>query len=355
VKVAVVKTTPETIFFDVERVMDLADYKKTLPPADDLVLKLNLSWTKFYPACSTSVWVLDGALRALFGCGHSKDRMLVVENRTVVTDPKEGSRLNKWDSVLGKYGLSFTSLADVEWVSVRPKRDLIIFQDMFEEVRIPRLLIGKNILHLPTVKTHGHSVMTGSIKNAFGAFMTEVRHKAHSKIHEVLVDLLIIQDEFCEGTFSVTDGTVLGDGAGPRTMIWKDGNILMASSDMVASDAIQTWIMFHMDPFELAFLKKAHDLGLGVADPDQIEIVGDFTSVGALPFFDMKAKRSPVISWDRTLRGSFLRDLLFETSLFQLCIWASEIYHDVFWYNLLGKSRVKEFLKSRWGQLYERF
>ena len=42
---------------------------------------------------------------------------------------------------------------------------------------------------------------------------------------------------------TVTDGTVAGDGAGPRTMIPRIANVVLASSDSVAIDAISARIM----------------------------------------------------------------------------------------------------------------
>ena len=57
------------------------------------------------------------------------------------------------------------------------------------------------------------SLMTGSVKNAFGGLLKEVRHYAHKHMHEVLVDLLYMQRELHPAVFTVTDGTVAGDGA----------------------------------------------------------------------------------------------------------------------------------------------
>ena len=53
-KVAVVKTTPKTINEDIARVMDLADYDKFVSKDVATSIKLNLSWSKLYPACSTN-------------------------------------------------------------------------------------------------------------------------------------------------------------------------------------------------------------------------------------------------------------------------------------------------------------
>ncbi|HHW92216.1 MAG TPA: DUF362 domain-containing protein, partial [Firmicutes bacterium] len=51
--VAAVITRPQRVLDDYRRVMELADYREYLDPGQDLILKLNLSWTKYFPACST--------------------------------------------------------------------------------------------------------------------------------------------------------------------------------------------------------------------------------------------------------------------------------------------------------------
>ena len=127
-------------------------------------------------------------------------------------------------------------------------------------------------MHLPTVKTHGHAVMTGSVKNSFGGLLREVRHYAHKYMHEVLVDLLYMQRELHPAVFTVMDGTVAGDGAGPRTMIPRIKNLILAASDSVAIDAIAAKLM-GFDPMSIRFCDGARR-GLGVADTRQIELVG---------------------------------------------------------------------------------
>src|SRR5262249_56636424 len=59
-RVAVLRTRPETVVSDYGRLMRLAGYQAVLPPDGQLLLKLNLSWTKYFPACSTQPWQLDG-------------------------------------------------------------------------------------------------------------------------------------------------------------------------------------------------------------------------------------------------------------------------------------------------------
>ena len=53
-RVAVLKTQPETVLADVGEVMHLAGYEAALPKDHDTILKINISWQTWYPACSTT-------------------------------------------------------------------------------------------------------------------------------------------------------------------------------------------------------------------------------------------------------------------------------------------------------------
>lgn len=351
--VSVLKTSPNTILDDYYKLMHLAEYEKHMPKDIATILKLNLSWTLYYPACSTQPWQLEGVLRTMMQDGY-KD-IIPVENKTVVTKPVKGARLNKWLPILHNYGQKFTPLPNVEWTYYKPKSELLALHRIFKDGhKIPKMFIGKNVLHLPTVKTHGHTTMTGAMKNAFGGLITEQRHHCHKMIHEVLVDLLTIQKEIHPGVFAVMDGTVAGDGAGPRTMIPRVKNMLLASADQVAIDAISAKMMGY-DPMKIPFIRIAHDRGLGIGDPKQIDVVGeDISNVN----FKFSTHKSPVIMGDQLFRKGalkFVEPWLFHTKLFNAAIFGSEFYHDYFWYPLVGKKRIAEFNKTEWGKLFNRY
>ena len=63
-KVAVLRTSPRTVFEDYHRVMNLGGVQEALPKSADTALKINISWHFFYPGCSTTPWQLDGVIRA---------------------------------------------------------------------------------------------------------------------------------------------------------------------------------------------------------------------------------------------------------------------------------------------------
>jgi uncharacterized protein (DUF362 family) len=354
-KVVVLKTSVANILEDYKRLLHLLDYQKYISKEKETLIKLNLSWTKYFPACSSQPWQLEGVVKTLLEDGFRKGELFPVENRTVVTNPRKGVKNNRWLPVLEKYGLEFIPLPEVEWIKYPFKEKLLRLNQIFPEgIEIPKLFIGKQIIHLPTVKTHGHSITTGAVKNAFGGLLKEVRHYAHKYIHEVLVDLMIMQKELHPGILAVMDGTVCGNGAGPRTMHPVIKNYILASNDSVAIDAVAAKLM-GFDPLQIPYIKICHEKGLGVGDFKEIEIIGeDVSSVN----FGFETRRSFVIWGDQMLRLGPLRFLETVALKSPLVFWApmaSNLYHDYFWYPLIGRARINKFKKSDWGKLFERY
>lgn len=354
-RVAVVRTRPATVIADYARVMDLAGYRDTLARDRDTLLKLNLSWTKYFPSCSSQPWQVDGVVSKMLADGYARARLIPIENKTVVTDPRAGCRNNRWEPVLQRHGLTFTPLPEVEWQVYRFTSPLLKLNEIFPDgIQIPSIYPGRQIVHLPTVKTHGHAVMTGSVKNSFGGLLREVRHYAHKYMHEVLVDLLYMQRELHPAVFTVMDGTVAGDGAGPRTMIPRVKNVLLAATDSLAIDAVAARLM-GFDPLSIPFIRMAHERGLGVGDLRQIELVGDDV---AHENFGFQTRRSLVIWGDQMIRKGFLRPLerlLLHSPLMVWAPMASNVYHDLLWYPTVGQSRIRAFMRTEWGALFRRY
>jgi uncharacterized protein (DUF362 family) len=354
-KVAVLKTNSNNILDDYRKLLDLADYKSVIDINQDTILKLNLSWTKYFPACSSQPWQVEGVVKKMVEDGFNPDRLLPVENKTVVTNPHKGARNNLWMPVLEQYGLGFTALPEVEWTVYNFESKLLKLNEIFPKgIEIPKMYIGKQIIHLPTVKTHGHSITTGAVKNSFGGLLKEVRHYAHKYMHEVLVDLMLMQKELHPSILAVMDGTVCGDGAGPRTMTPHAKNFILASADSVAIDAIAANMM-GFDPLQIPYLRICYERGLGVADPREIELVGD--DIAGVDF-GFKTKKSLVIWGDQLLRMGPLRFLEKIALHSPLVVWApmaSNFYHDLLWYPTVGKSIIRKFSKSEWGRLFNEY
>jgi uncharacterized protein (DUF362 family) len=295
--------------------------------------------------------------------GYNRDLIHGCHNRTVVVSAKVGERTNKHLPVLQAHGLRNIHLYDGQpWMNVRDAigdlaNDLLVLNRVYPNgFQIPARFPGENIVHLPTVKTHVFTTMTGAMKNAFGGLLNEKRHWTHEVIHETLVDLLMIQKKIHKGIFAVMDGTFAGDGPGPRCMVPHVKNVILASSDMVAIDALSAKLM-GFDPLrEIRFIRLAHDMGLGCGDPDQIEIVGDTDAaeenwhfVGPYQKMTFASKMQHKIYWGG------LKDWVEWSLKTWLAPWAyvaSIAYHDYYWMPFLGRRRVDSVLNSDWGRLF---
>jgi uncharacterized protein (DUF362 family) len=354
-KVAVLKTTPQTVLDDYEKLLQLADVQSALPADKETILKINISWQTWYPACSTEPWQLEGVIRGLQRAGYHD--LIGAQNQTVVVDAYVGERNNKHKPVVDAYGVRNVHLyePEVRWIRYEPRAPMLVLNKIFPDgILIPEMFIGRNIVHLPTVKTHVFTTITGAMKNAFGGLLTEKRHWTHGVIHETLVDLLTIQQEIHSGLFAVMDATFAGDGPGPRAMRWHEKDLILASADQVAIDAMSAKLQ-GFNPMEIPFLRLAHEMGLGVADPKEIELVGYDVSGEDWRFVqeDTFASRGQKLIYHGALKP--FENLLLRSPLVPWSFFASNFYHNVYWYPFVGRPRVQAALETKWGRLFQQY
>jgi len=355
-KVALLRTSPETIFDDIEKLMKMADFESILPKSVKTGLKINISWQTWYPACSSTPWQIEGVIRALQNNGYSD--LVGIHNDTVVVNTEDGERNNKHKYVTDKLNVPclYTYEPSVKWVRYEPKTPFLVLDKIFPEgLYIPEPLIGMNMVHLPTVKTHVFTTITGAMKNAFGGLIGRNRHWTHSVIHETLVDLLQVQQDIHPGIFAVMDGTFSGDGPGPRAMRWHETNVLLASADQVAIDAISAKLQ-GFDPLSLPFIRMAHEKGMGIGDPGQIKIIGDEDLAQESWGFvqeDTFASRGQKLIYHGWLH--YFEKPLLHSRLVPWSYFASNFYHNVYWYPFIGRKRVASALETRWGKYFKSY
>jgi len=276
-----------------------------------------------------------------------------VGNDTVVTNPYKGEKLNKFVPIFERFNVPVLyncRKQDMNWIKYEPKAEMLALPSIYPEgIHIPDFFIGKNIIHLPTVKCHVYTTTTGAMKNAFGGLLNTKRHYTHSVIHETLVDLLAIQKEIHPGIFAVMDGTIAGNGPGPRTMKPEIKNVILASADQVAIDAVASKMM-GFEPMEIKYIRLAHERGLGVGDLKDIEIVGDNISKENWGFEVGVNVAVAFVKpfWFSTWLNRFQK-IFFHTPLVYFFVFGSFVFHDFLWYPFKGKKRIKDFLQTEWG------
>ena len=357
-KVAVLKVSPGTVLDDIGRLTDLADLRGAFAAGAKTILKDNISWHYPFPGANTTPWQLEGTIRALRERGFTDQ--VCVQNKTVVTDAFKGEDLNGYVPVFKAHEIPVRynfKPEDMTWSVYRPKAKMNVLDTIFPEgIQIPDAFHGTNIVHLPTVKCHIYTTTTGAMKNAFGGLLNTRRHYTHSWIHETLVDLLAIQREIHSGLFAIMDGTTAGDGPGPRTMRPVIKDVVLASSDQVAIDAVAA-AMMGFEPLDLPYLRLADEQGLGHARREHIEVVGDVEladqrwgfSVG-----DNGASRVGDVMWFGPLKR--FQKLFFHTPLVNVFVLGSEVYHDYYRWPLRDKQVFERWkAETSWGKLFARY
>ncbi|MGE5186082.1 MAG: DUF362 domain-containing protein [Acidobacteriota bacterium] len=357
-KVAVLRVHPDRVLEDIDRLYALGGVDTALKQGAQTILKDNISWHFPFPGANTTPWQLEGTVRSLRARGY--DDLVCVQNKTVVTDAFKGEDLNGYVPIFQRYGVPVRynfKPEDMTWSVYRPRAKMNVLDKIFPEgIQIPDAFHGTNIVHLPTVKCHIYTTTTGAMKNAFGGLLATHRHYTHSWIHATLVDLLAIQKEIHAGLFAVMDGTTAGDGPGPRTMRPVIKDVMLASEDQVAIDAVAASMM-GFDPMSLEYLRLADEQGLGHARRQDIEITGDVELADQKWGFSVGDNGASMVGdvlWFGPLKR--IQKLFFHTPLVNLFVMGSEVYHDYYRWPLRDRRVFEQWRETTsWGRLFDQY
>ena len=129
---------------------------------------------------------------------------------------------------------------------------------------------------LPKLKTHNLFPITAAVKNVYGiipgkkkAFL-HLRYPSQRDFAGLIADL----HAFVKPSLHIMDAVTGMDGTGPRSGNPRHIGLIMASADPVAMDTIACLIT-GIDPRNLITSRVAAARGLGVCNPDAIEVRGE--------------------------------------------------------------------------------
>ena len=145
-------------------------------------------------------------------------------------------------------------------------------------------------------------------------------------------------------------------GPGPRTMRPVIKDVMLASEDQVAIDAVAAQMM-GFDPMSLPYIKLADEAGLGNGRHENIEVVGD-TAVAderwGFSVGDNGASMVGDVMWFGPLKR--FQKLFFHTPLVNAFIFGSEAYHDYYRWPLKDRPTFERWQRdTEWGRLFERY
>ncbi len=148
------------------------------------------------------------------------------------------------------------------------------------------------VISVPKLKPHDFVEFTCAVKNMFGILPGAIKPYQHFK-HPRWVDFLnVILDVFghVKPALALVDGILVMEGQGPTNGTPKHVGLVAGSTDLVALDTILADLA-GIPPVKI--LSVAQQRGLGVSDPNQIDVIGpptDEIRVPIKPAVPSKAK-----------------------------------------------------------------
>ena len=127
------------------------------------------------------------------------------------------------------------------------------------------------IISVPKLKTHDQTEMTCSIKKLKGLLTDKGKRAMH---REGLFDGVIDLMSAVKPRLAVVDAIICQEGIGPVFGRPVEMNLIIAGKDLVAVDSTCARLIGY-DPKETLLTVNAAARGLGIMDPDQIEILGE--------------------------------------------------------------------------------
>jgi len=263
-KVYIIKKKPNESNQDVViRTLSLASMKDIITNIEKKIL-INPNWVcddKADTGNVTSTETLEGIVQYLLKESKITPEKIIVADGGQTSSTQRTMDLNNV-SVLNKYGITIADLNQDDRIkNVRIDNSIAL-----KNVNIAKIAQNVScIISVPSLKTHSMAGTTLSMKNMMGTLLP--KGIMHSKIHEKIVDLTSLFRSKMK--FQLIDGIIGSDGfeigGSPVKM-----DLIIAGEDPVAVDSVGSAII----GYSPNYLKIAENRGLGIANLNNIEIIG---------------------------------------------------------------------------------
>ena len=273
----------------------LAALQVPLPAAGTILLKPNA--TVLYPPekrVITHPGFVGGLLDALANQGVAAERMVVADGQS----GENAAAGHTWEqcgyrAMAEERGVRLEEMNDDEDSRVVEVADGVVYEryPLYREVTDCAFF-----LNVPLAKCHNLGCTTLSIKNLMGIIAKPERHLCaiqavdepcaeelwrltesglslfEDRFYHKLCDLLVALRGLGIPRLSVVDGLVGRDGTAFNEGANYPLGWALAGVNEVQVDAVATYLM-GLDPQATPYLQYAHARGLGIIDPEQIEVV----------------------------------------------------------------------------------
>jgi uncharacterized protein (DUF362 family) len=227
-----------------------------------VTLKPNVAWaSRPEQGGNTDPNLVGATVSACLAAGASK---VVIPEHTC-SDAKKAFKMSGVEAAVKKAGGEIYSLGEnKKFRKVKiPKGKSITEAEVAVDVLDTGLLIN-----MPVAKSHSSCTITGALKNWMGSVLK--RKSWHSRnLHQCVADF----STFLKADLIIADATRVMTTEGPRgpgKMAYPKQ--LVFGKDPVAVDAYLA-TLFKLKPFDIAHIKLAHEMKVGIGDLRQVNAV----------------------------------------------------------------------------------
>jgi uncharacterized protein (DUF362 family) len=269
-KVSIVKTNPmpqyPEILNAVQRTLDMIGGIQDIVKHGDLVL-INPSWVAPPVEREAGCVTIPEIPRAIADIVKELGANPVIAESSAVGVDTEKVIQGSGYAELGEMGYEVINLKKTPWVNL-PAENGVVFKELqcWELVKQADVIIS-----VPKLKTHDQTEMTCAIKNLKGLQTDNGKRKDHQEgLFEAVVDLM----SAIKPKLAVVDAIVCQEGLGPIFGRPVEMNLIVAGKDLVAVDSTCARLIGY-EPNEILLTVNAAARGLGIMEPEQIEILGE--------------------------------------------------------------------------------
>jgi uncharacterized protein (DUF362 family) len=255
-----------------EAISQLGGIEKFVKRGDRVVIKPNLAYP-YPPPATTDPCVVEGVAKL---CRDAGAREVWIGDSSSYSC-KDILGYGKWSNreVIEKTGMKDAAEragAVIKDFDLEPWQEVDIPEGIIlRKVEIASAMLEADVvINIPAMKTHFETLVTLGIKNYHGIIPDRYKIMFHKdEISQKLVDI----HKAVKTHLTVMDALKAMEGLGPRLGASVPMNLILASADVVALDAVACMVM-DIDPGEVETIRLAGTQGIGRSSPEDIEVAG---------------------------------------------------------------------------------
>jgi uncharacterized protein (DUF362 family) len=238
------------------KALDLIDYRNAFVGYDKVLIKVNFIVDKTWDTgATTDPIVVEAIIKKLEALPV---KVYVVESDATITNADKAFEATGMKDMCSRNG--------VEWLNLRHVKDKVELAvpngAALKSITVPRLVTESAVISAAKLKTHADTGVTLGMKNMFGLLPDKFKGKYHLKgMSKVVVDINTV----LRPALTVIDGFVGMEGQGPVDGTPVQMNLIIAGTDVVATDATACRVM-GINPYEIKHIRKAFEKGLGKSE-----------------------------------------------------------------------------------------